>query len=208
MTKILKKYTIIPPELYVKRSADNQLQNIIDEMERPGYVLVARQMGKTNLLFNAKRELENDNRLFVYVDLSNTFEKERECYQNIVDLIIEPNENILRESIPEIISLRQLKLSPHQEYLKSLRIILNELQGDLIIILDEIDALRNCNYSDHIFAQIRSTYFARTNFPVLKKITYVLSGVIEPSDLIKDRNKSPFNIGEKIYLDDLLMRSI
>ena len=69
MEKILRKYTTIPDHLYVNRNADEQLQTIIEEMERPGYVLVARQMGKTNLLFNAKRELEGKNRLFIYVDL-------------------------------------------------------------------------------------------------------------------------------------------
>ena len=70
MTKILKKYTSIPPHLYVERDADLQLKRIVDEMQRPGYVLVARQMGKTNLLINAKRTLESDNRIFAYVDLS------------------------------------------------------------------------------------------------------------------------------------------
>ena len=46
MEKRLKKYTSIPPHLYVNRKADEQLNRIVDEMQRPGYVLVARQMGK------------------------------------------------------------------------------------------------------------------------------------------------------------------
>lgn len=62
--------------------------------------------------------------------------------------------------------------------------------------------MKSVNYSDNIFAQIRSNYFSRTNYPVLERLTYVLSGVIEPTELIKDKNKSPFNIGDKIYLDD------
>jgi hypothetical protein len=67
MEKILKKYTTIPPHLYVNRKADKQLKSIISDMQRPGYVLVARQMGKTNLLFNAKRTMENESRFFGYV---------------------------------------------------------------------------------------------------------------------------------------------
>ncbi|HIF9382174.1 TPA: tetratricopeptide repeat protein [Photobacterium damselae] len=202
MNKVLKKYTTIPSELYVKRHADQQLARIIDEMERPGYVLVARQMGKTNLLFNAKRELENQDKLFVYVDLSNYFIEERECYHHIIDSILEPNDDLFSHVIYDIDKLRQLNISAHKEYTKSLRMILKAFSGDIIIILDEIDALRSADYSDHIFAQIRSNYFARTNFPDFNRLTYVLSGVIEPLDLIKDKNKSPFNIGEKIYLDD------
>jgi hypothetical protein len=202
MEKRLKKYTSIPQHLYVNRNADEQLKRIVNEMQRPGYVLVARQMGKTNLLFNAKRTLENPDRLFVYVDLSNVFKKERECYRNIVDTIIEPNETLFEPIESQIDSLREKKLPPHKEYSKSLRIVLEHFQGDIVIVLDEIDALRTADYSDNIFAQIRSNYFSRTNFPVFERLTYILSGVIEPIELIKDRNKSPFNIGDKIYLDD------
>lgn len=202
MEKVLKKYTTIPEHLYVDREADEQLKKIVEEMERPGYVLVARQMGKTNLLFSAKRRLENPTRLFAYVDLSNVFALERDCYRNIIDNILEPNESIFQSIEEEVYEIRKQDLPANKEYSKSLRVILNHFDGDLIIILDEIDALRSATYSDHIFAQIRSNYFSRTNFPVFNRLTYILSGVIDPTELIKDRNKSPFNIGEKIYLND------
>jgi len=45
-------------------------------------------------------------------------------------------------------------------------------------------------------------YFSRANHVEYTRLTYVLSGVAEPSDLIRDKNISPFNIGEKIYLED------
>lgn len=200
--KRLKKYTTIPQNLYVNRNADEQLASIIDEMQRPGYVLVSRQMGKTNLLFNAKRQLENEGRLLAYVDLSNTFTYERDCYRNIIDNIVEPNEKLFNNIIVNIENIREKNLPPHKEYSNALRILLKHLKGDMVIILDEIDALKSADYSDNIFAQIRSNYFSRTNYPEFERLTYVLSGVIDPVELIKDRNKSPFNIGEKIYLDD------
>jgi len=71
-----------------------------------------------------------------------------------------------------------------------------------VIILDEIDALTKTQYSDQIFAQIRSIYFSRVNFKELEKLTYILSGVIEPNEIIKDPKISPFNIGQKIFLND------
>lgn len=202
MEKVLKKYTTIPEHLYVERNADIQLRSIIIEMQRPGYVLVARQMGKTNLLFNAKRTLENESRLFVYVDLSNLYDNDRDCYRNIINNIIEPNIKLLESIENEIEKIREKNLPAHNEYSRCLRTVLNFFKGDLVIVLDEIDALKSVDYSDNIFAQIRSNYFSRTNFPVFERLTYVLSGVIEPTELIKDRNKSPFNIGDKIYLDD------
>jgi len=200
--KVLKNYTTIPPHLYVERSADKQLKYIIEDMQRPGYVLVARQMGKTNLLFNARRNLESNSRKFVYIDLSNNFSTERECYEFIIGSILDVLDDELWEIRDEIDKISIRTITDHVFYTKSLLKILRHLNRDLVIILDEIDALRTSEYSDNIFAVIRSNYFARSNFPELEKLTYILSGVIEPKDLIKDRNKSPFNIGEKIYLDD------
>ncbi|OED63024.1 hypothetical protein A165_15940 [Vibrio tasmaniensis ZS-17] len=200
--KVLKKYTIIPQELYVERSADKQLKDIIEEMQRPGYVLVARQMGKTNLLFNAQKNLTTESRKFVYIDLSNKFDTERECYNYIIDSILDVHDDELWEIRGDIDHLRDRTKVDHLSYTKSLLLILSALNTELVIILDEIDALRSTKYSDNIFAVIRSNYFARSNFPKFEQLTYILSGVIEPKDLIRDKNKSPFNIGEKIYLDD------
>src|SRR3982750_4862204 len=79
----LRPSTIISPKLYVQRAADRQLSEVIDGMGRPGYILVARQMGKTNLLLNARRELESPDLLFVYIVLSNRIEQ-LEAYFSLV----------------------------------------------------------------------------------------------------------------------------
>src|SRR4051794_38027578 len=86
---VLGRSTIVPPSLYVKRSADHQLAEIIEEMGRPGYILVARQMGKTNLLLNMKREQEACGKLVYYFDLSNRFDTVRGFFRNVIDVILE-----------------------------------------------------------------------------------------------------------------------
>ncbi len=204
MPKVLKPYTIIPSNLYVHRDADRQVRNIIKDMGRPGYVLVSRQMGKTNLLLNAKRELETTDDVFVYVDLSNPFANAKDCFENIIDTAIETNSERFEGAKIQILDRREfLKDTPaHKQHSNELRILLNAIQGKLVIILDEIDALTKTFYSDQIFAQIRSIYFSRVNFEELSRLTYLLSGVIEPTDIIKDPKISPFNIGQKIFLND------
>jgi tetratricopeptide (TPR) repeat protein len=206
MPKILKPYTIIPPELYVKRDADKQVRNIISDMGRPGYVLVSRQMGKTNLLLNAKRELETANDIFVYLDLSNPFPDAKSCFENIINIAIESYPEKFQE-VGKIITERRNELvntPPHKQHTNELRMLLKALKGGkLIIILDEIDALTKTDYSDQIFSQIRSIYFAsRVNYVEFNNLTYLLSGVVEPNEIIKDPKISPFNIGQKIYLND------
>jgi hypothetical protein len=202
--KRLRATTIIPSHLYVERSADRQLAQIIDDMGRPGYVLVARQMGKTNLLINMKRNRERDGDLVIYIDLSNRSDTARALFRSIVDSILEIDPEMFAHEIAEVSKSRQASdLTPGIEYDRHLRSILRS-QPDrrFIIVLDEIDSLVSSNYSDIFLAQVRSMYFSRANYSEYERLTYVLSGVAEPSDLIKDKNISPFNIGEKIYLED------
>lgn len=204
MMKVLKSYTIIPPNLYVHRDADRQLQNIIADMGRPGYVLVSRQMGKTNLLLNAKRELQNDENVFVYIDLSNPFSTSKLCFENIIDTAYETNRDLFSAVYAKIKQERNSlgQTPPHKQHLNELRTLLKSFNGKIVIILDEIDALTKTKYSDEVFSQIRSVYFNRTNFTELENLTYILSGVIEPADIIRDPKVSPFNIGQKIFLND------
>lgn len=202
--KALKPATIIPRGLYVPRDADRQLHRVLEDMGRPGYVLVARQMGKTNLLLHAKRTLENEQDIFVYLDLSGANRTARECFRAIIDTAVETHPQAFANVAETINNERERRrdLPAHKEHEAELRLLLSTIRGKIVIILDEIDALTRCDYSDQIFSLIRSTYFARVNFPEYSRLTYVLSGVAEPTEIIKNPNLSPFNIGEKIYLDD------
>ena len=201
--KRLVPATIIPPHLYVRREADRQVMQNIQSMGRPGYILVSRQMGKTNLLIQTKRDLEKEQQLFGYVDLSNKLPTSRDCFRNIVDSVINAHSSTFTGVKSSIVAMREkAKLAPSKEFESEILCLLEAVSGKIIIILDEIDALIDTDYSDEIFAQIRSVYFNRVNYQAFERLTFLLSGVAEPATLIKDRTKSPFNIGEKIYLDD------
>lgn len=207
--KKLTKSAVVPDSLYVMRSADRQIENIIAGMGRPGYVLVSRQMGKTNSLLHAKRRLESSSLKFVYVDLSNAPKTSRGCFRSIVDTALETHlEAFGSGAATKIGQIRSLNLPPHKEHERELLALLGCVEKGLVVILDEIDALVNSDFSDEVFAQIRSIYFSRVTFPLFERLTYLLSGVVEPSQLIKDPKRSPFNIGEKIYLDDFSLAEV
>lgn len=207
-TKALPATTIIPDHLYVEREADRQLNGVIEEMGRPGYVLVARQMGKTNLLLRMKRSREKLGDVVLYMDLSTHYENARDLFRSIIDNLLELTSVSQLED--RIIRDRTTGAwEPNVEYDKHLRSILGEINGKrVVIVLDEIDSLVGKSFSDRILSQIRSMYFARANYVAYNALTYVLSGVAEPTDLIKDKNISPFNIGEKIYLSDFSLSEV
>jgi hypothetical protein len=193
----------VPRDQYIERSADSQIRRIINDMARPGYVLVARQMGKTNLLLHAKDVLQTPKEIFVYVDFSTLSDySEQECLNHLIDTAIEINFELFEDAEHKISELRNKEgYNVAKAFVRELRILL-AYADKIVFILDEIDALTRKSYSDRIFSLIRGHYYACANFPELKRATFILSGVIEPKDIIKDPNISPFNIGEKIYLSD------
>jgi len=141
--------TIIPADLYVERSADRQLRAVIEGMGRPGYVLVARQMGKTNLLLNARRTMENNELAFVYVDLSAQIESIGAYYRLVLSTAAHVH--------PELFASRSFDSSIEYtaiEFEKLLRTILRNTGVRLVLVLDEIDSLRGYSFSDHLFSQI------------------------------------------------------
>lgn len=203
MAATINSFTQVPSEMYVERSADTQIRKIISEMARPGYVLVARQMGKTSLLLHTKELLQDKSNIFVYVDFSTMAGySEDECLNLLIDIAIEANYKLFEEAEKEIQILRtQSSYKASRMFNRELRLLLRYVDK-IVFILDEIDALIRTEYSDRVFSLIRGHYYASTNFPELKRATYILSGVIEPKNIIKDSNISPFNIGEKIYMGD------
>jgi len=201
MERYLQSYTIVPKELYVERMADKQIVNIINDMGRPGYVLVARQMGKTNLLLHAKQKMEDDRNIFVYLDFSSIpVYDDRSFFELLINKTIECREHVFSEAADKVTKLRSERIYDSINRYTAELLILLEYVDKIVFVLDEIETLTRNKYSDSIFSQIRSDYFQRVNYPDLYKVTYILSGVFEPKDLIKDPNVSPFNIGEKVYL--------
>lgn len=203
MSETLLSSAQVPYNKYIEREADAQIEHIITDMARPGYVLVARQMGKTNLLLHIKDKLQTNQNIFVYIDFSTmSGYTEKECLNTIIDTAIELNYSVFEDAENQILQLRAREgYNASRMYNRELRMLLKYVQK-IVFIFDEIDALTRTDYSDRVFSLIRGHYYASVNFPELKRATYILSGVIEPKDIIKDPNISPFNIGEKIYMSD------
>jgi hypothetical protein len=74
-------------------------------------------------------------------------------------------------------------------------------KAGIIIFIDEIDSVLSLNFAiDDFFALIRACYNQRADHPEYNRLTFTLLGVATPSDLIADKNRTPFNIGRAIQL--------
>jgi WD40 repeat protein len=187
---------------YVERKADIDLYNGLVQ-GKFCYVLTSRQMGKSSLMVRTAARLREDGTAVAVLDLT-------AVGQNIS---VEQWYNGLRTQMGQRLDLEDeleeywyenKDVGPLQRWMRMIReVVLRCLRGRVVIFIDEIDAVRSLPFpTDELFAAIRELYNSRTEDAELERLTFCLLGVATPSDLIRDTRLTPFNIGERIELND------
>ena len=185
---------------YVKRPADDELFNLALG-GRFCYVLTPRQMGKSSLMMRTARRLQHQDVRTAIIDLTNIgLVTVDQWYLSLLSDL----KSALNLSIDVTAWWQEnIALGPVSSFTKFLQnVVLTQIKGQVVIFIDEIDTTLSLPFSDDFFAAIRAIYNGRARTPEFRRLTFVLFGVATPSDLIKDRTRAPFNIGEGIDLDD------
>jgi hypothetical protein len=187
---------------YVKRPADDELfqQTMAGKF---CYVLTSRQRGKSSLMVRTAERLRREGVMTVVIDLSGlgTMVTREQWYLGMIMRLT----NDLRLGVDAERWWRErAAVGPVQRFTDFLHdVVLHELPGRVVIFLDEIDSTLKLDFTDDFFAAIRVMYNLRASSPEYDRLTFVLLGVATPTDLIKDRNRTPFNIGTRIELQEI-----
>ncbi len=187
---------------YVERNADNVLFDALMRGEFC-FVLTARQMGKSSLMTRTAARLRNAGIGVAVLDLT-AIGQNLSPEQWYAGLLVQIGQRLDLED--ELIRFwtSQPLLGPMQRWIKAIQtIVLSHYPERLAVFIDEIDAVRSLPFStDELFAGIRECYNQRSQNADMERVTFCLSGVATPSDLIRDTRATPFNIGHRIELHD------
>jgi hypothetical protein len=187
---------------YVVRDADRILHAALQRGEIC-YALTPRQMGKSSLMVRTAARLRDEGTLVAVLDLTALGQNlvPLQWYNGLLEKI---GQQLQLESELEDFWESLERLGPLQRWMAAIREgVLTASRSQVVIFVDEIDAVRSLPFStDEFFAGIRELYNRRANDAELSRLTFCLLGVATPSDLIRDIRTTPFNVGRRIELAD------
>jgi AAA-like domain len=186
---------------YLSRRADDELFNLCRQSAF-AYVLTARQTGKSSLMVRTADRLTKENIRSVIIDLTQIGGQVTPAQWYLGLIAIIEGEMALGVDAAAWWEVNA-HLGPTQRMTKFFEeVLLKKVAEPVVVFVDEIDATLGLDFADDFYAAIRYMYNARAIKPEFKRLSFALLGVAAPGDLIRDPQRSPFDVRHRVELGD------
>src|SRR5262245_57342121 len=187
--------------LYLSRKADDELLNLCRQSAFT-YILTARQTGKSSLMVRTADRLAKGNIRPVMIDLTRIGAQvtPEQWYLGLL-AVIEEQLALSTGALPWWQERASLGFTQRlTDFFQ--KVLLREIAEPVVVFVDEIGATLSLDFTDDFFAAIRYFYNARGGAPEFKRLSFALMGVATPGDLIRDPQRTPFGVGQRVDLGD------
>ncbi|HEY9705761.1 MAG TPA: AAA-like domain-containing protein, partial [Allocoleopsis sp.] len=186
---------------YVERKADDEIYQALIKGDYC-YVLNSRQMGKSSLRVQTMRRLQNEGFKCASLDMTKigTSIEQHKWYGGII------SELIRGFGLNNIIDFDSYWQNGNISEVQRLSVFIEDViltqfkEQNIVIFIDEIDSVIKVPFKDDFFALIRAFWNQRSDNSEYNRLRFCLLGVASPSDLMQDKQRTPFNIGTYIHL--------
>ncbi len=195
---------------YVSRPIDAQFQAAIAHQESIALVKGARQTGKSSLLARGLHHARKRGAAVVMVSFETFSEQDLHSMEAVCLRLITCLSDALDLEFTPAVDWNPL-LGPNvnlERYL--LRRVMTAISAPLVCGLDELDRLFARPFSGEFFSMLRSWHEKRAFEPTKpwKRLTLALTCATEAHLYIADVNKSPFNVGARLMLNDFTLSEV
>ena len=196
-------------KFYIERHDDELLKvELLKSSGTTTTIRAARQMGKSSLLVRGIHHAQQRGANVVYLDLQGVDSHYLQSVDHFLHHLAEVLVRKLRLNVTTLQDAWQGSLGAKEKLTYFMEdIVLPSLTQPLVLALDEVDLLvqpRDVAFHTDFFSLLRSWHNNRAyDFSGLWDKLYIIMSIsTEPYLLIQDVRQSPFNVGQKLYLDD------
>jgi len=187
---------------YIEREGDALCQTDIARQGVTITIKAPRQLGKSSLLARTMERATAAGKTVAFLDFPlldrDTLESPEAFFSTLCHWITD--ELDITDEVDRFWEARLGHVHRCTRYIR--RYVLHEVDGSLVLAMDEVDRMFDCPFRSDFFSMLRSWHNSRRPGNEWKRLDLALVISTEPYLLIDDLKQSPFNVGQVIELDD------